>query len=140
MAARRKGERAEVPVTREAIVDAAFRMIEERGGQDFSMRALATEMGVFPATLYWHVGDRAKLLGLVGARWIGEVASPDEITDWREWLRESARRYRANAHAHPHVARLVSTERTRDASGLTLPDALVGTLAELGFKDDLVHA
>ena len=31
----------------------------------FSMRSLATELGVFPATLYWHVGDRSQLLGLV---------------------------------------------------------------------------
>ena len=41
----KRGVRAEVPVTRDAIVEAAFRLIEERGLEAFSMRSLATELG-----------------------------------------------------------------------------------------------
>ena len=74
--ARRRGARADVPLTKEQIVDAAFRLIDERGGEAFSMRSLANELGVFPATIYWHVGDRAQLLGLVQQRWMAEVEAP----------------------------------------------------------------
>ena len=74
---RRRGVRAEVPVTQEAIVEAAFRLIEEKGASGFSMRAVASELGVFPATLYWHVGDRARLLGLVEQQWVSVVQMPD---------------------------------------------------------------
>jgi TetR/AcrR family tetracycline transcriptional repressor len=137
--ARKRGIRAEVPITADVIVDAAFRVIEERGHDGFSMRAVATELGVFPATLYWHVGDRAALLGLVEQRWVDQIEMPD-LTDWREWLLEVARRYRANAHAHPNVARLVSVERARNTDALTIPDAIVGRLATLGLGDELVHA
>ena len=106
-----------------------MRMIDAGNGNDFSMRALAKEMGVFPATLYWHVGDRSRLLGLVERRWLDGVTVPDDQPDWREWMHESARRYRAQAHKHPNIARLVTNERARNVNSLTLPDALVGKLA-----------
>lgn len=138
--ARRRGARAEVPITREAIVDTAFRLIEERGLEQFSMRSLATELGVFPATLYWHIGDRSQLLGLVEYRWIEQVELPDHLTDWRAWMTEVAHRYRRNAFAHPNVARLASFERARNNESLTIPDAIVGKLASLGLGDQMVHA
>lgn len=138
--ARRRGARAEVPITADAIVDAAFRMIDERGAEAFSMRAVATELGVFPATLYWHVGDRSQLLGLVELRWAQGIELPDEVDDWREWMIELARRYRAHALRHPHVARLVTVERARNVETLRIPDAIIGKLAELGLGDHLVHA
>ena len=137
---RKRGVRAEVPVTKDAIVEAAFRLIEERGLEAFSMRSLANELGVFPATLYWHVGDRSRLLGLVEYRWIEEVALPDELTDWREWMLELGRRYRAHAFAHPNVTRLATLERARNVESLRIPDAIVGKLSALGLGDDLVHA
>lgn len=138
--ARKRGVRAEIPITAEAIVEAAFRLIDERGNDGFSMRSLATELGVFPATLYWHVGDRSQLLGLVEQRWIADVIAPDHLDDWREWMLELARRYRAAAHLHPNVARLVSVERARNTDALTIPEAIVGQLAQLGLGEELVHA
>lgn len=139
-APRRRGARAEVPVTREAIIETAFRLIEERGFDSFSMRSLATELGVFPATLYWHVGDRAQLLGLVEEHWTSMIELPDHLTDWREWMLELGRRYRSNAHAHPNVARLVSIERARNVNALRIPDALLGRVHSLGLGTDMVHA
>ena len=135
---RRRGARAEVPVTREAIVEAAFRLIEERGFEKFSMRSLATELGVFPATLYWHVGDRAQLLGLVEEKWTLQIELPGDDIDWQEWMRELGRRYRRNAHANPHVARLISVERARNTNSMRIPDLVLGKLAEIGVEDELV--
>ena len=75
--ARKGGTRAETPITAESIVDTAFRMIDERGHEAFSMRSVANELGVFPATLYWHVGDRAQLLGLVELQWVNGIEMPE---------------------------------------------------------------
>ena len=138
--ARKRGARAEVPITAELIVDTAFRMIDERGADGFSMRAVATELGVFPATLYWHVGDRAQLLGLVELRWVQGIELPDDLSDWREWMHELALRYRAHAHRYPNVARMVTVERARNVESLVIPDAIIGKLADLGLGDRLVHA
>ena len=137
---RRRGVRSDVPVNREVIVDTAFRLIEERGFDGFSMRSLATELGVFPATLYWHAGDRGQLLGLVEEKWTLQIRLPDEHDDWREWMKELGRRYRLNAHRHPHVARLVSVERVRNVNAMRIPDVLLGRLASLGLGPELVHA
>ena len=139
-AGRKRGVRAEVPVTRDAIVEAAFRLIEERGLEAFSMRSLATELGVFPATLYWHVGDRSQLLGLVEYRWIEELQLPSDDAPWREWMLELGRRYRAHCLAHPNVARLATLERARNVESLSIPDVIVGRLESLGFDDELVLA
>lgn len=137
---RGRGERADVPITRDTIVDTAFRLIDERGPDGFSMRSLANELGVFPATLYWHVGDRAHLLGLVEHEWINGIELPELSDDWRAWMLQVARNYRRHAHRHPNVARLMSVERARNTDNLTIPDAVVGALAHLGAGDDLVHA
>jgi AcrR family transcriptional regulator len=129
-----------VPVTREAIIDAAFTLIEQRGYESFSMRSLANELGVFPATLYWHVGDRSQLLGFVEEKWTLLVELPDELTAWRDWLKELGRRYRRNAHRYPQVARLLSVERVRNINSLRIPDAVLGKLAAIGLGPDMVHA
>lgn len=135
----RTSKRSE-PITAEAIVEAAFRIIEERGPDGFSMRAVAAEVGGFPANLYWHVGDRARLITLVGQRWIESVELPDASLGWRAWLAEVAHRYRANAHRYPNVTRLMSLERSSSSDTLALSDAVLGRLASLGLGDDLVHA
>ena len=54
------------------------------------------ESGVFPATLYWHIGDRSQLLGLVEYRWIEELQLPPDDAPWREWMLELGRRYRVS--------------------------------------------
>lgn len=136
---RKRGVKAEVPITREVIVETAFRLIEERGIAAFSMRSLAGELGVFPATLYWHAGDRSELLGLVEYEWIRQVPLPDECDDWRDWLLELGRRYRRHAFAFPEVARLATMERARNTESLLLLDAVLGKLSALGLGDDVVH-
>jgi AcrR family transcriptional regulator len=137
---RKRGARAEVPVTKEAIVEAAFALIEERGYESFSMRGLATELGVFPATLYWHVGDRGQLLGMVEEKWTLQVELPDELADWREWMKELGRRYRRNAFKYPHVARLMTVERVRNINALRIPNAVLAKIVDLGLGADMVHA
>jgi TetR/AcrR family transcriptional regulator, tetracycline repressor protein len=137
---RRKATGSDVPITAEMIVDTAFRLVEERGGEGFSMRAVAAELGVFPATLYWHVGDRAQLINLVEQRWIASVELPGESLGWREWFTELAHGFRANAHRFPNVTRLMSLERSSSTRSLAMSDAIVGRLAVLGLGDDLVHA
>lgn len=137
---RRRSPKRTEPITAEAIVDTAFRLIEERGPEGFSMRAVASELGGFPANLYWHVGDRAQLINLVEQRWIESVELPDDSLGWRDWMTEIAHRFRANAHRHPNVTRLMSLERASSSGSLALPDAVLGRLSGLGLGDDLVHA
>lgn len=46
----------------EAIVQAAHRLLTEYGLQDVTMRRLASELGVRPGALYYHVPNKQELL------------------------------------------------------------------------------
>ena len=50
-------------LTREAIVLTAAELVDQYGLGDLSMRRLATELGVAPGALYWHLTNKQELLG-----------------------------------------------------------------------------
>ncbi|OPX12910.1 TetR/AcrR family transcriptional regulator [Mycobacterium sp. AT1] len=52
-------------VNRALIVEVAHAQLGRGGIENFSMRSLATEMGVTPMAIYRHVGGRERLLELV---------------------------------------------------------------------------
>jgi len=80
------------PLTREKIVDAALTLLERDGLQGISMRKLAQELDAGAATLYWHVGDKEQLLGLLLDRIVGENQVPDpDPENWQEQLKVFAR-------------------------------------------------
>lgn len=68
-------------ITREQILEAALRLLEEGGGAGFSMRALAARLEVTPMSLYHHVGDHAALLRAVSDRVYAGVLEPGETPD-----------------------------------------------------------
>jgi AcrR family transcriptional regulator len=108
---RRRGEpsRDRRPLTRDAIVEAALVLLERDGLQGLSMRRLAQELGSGAASLYWHVGDKEELLGLLLDRIVGEAQPPDpDPENWQGTVKELARATRR------HLA------RRRDAAQLSL--------------------
>jgi AcrR family transcriptional regulator len=97
------------PLTRDAIVDAALVLLERDGIQGLSMRRLAQELDAGAASLYWHVGDKEELLGLLLDRIVGEAEVPDpDPDDWQGAVKELARA------ARRHLS------RRRDAAQLSL--------------------
>ena len=90
----RTRRRGREPITREAIVDAALRLLDRDGLDELSMRRLADELDTGPASLYWHVGSKDGLLELVFDRLIGEVELPaPEPARWQEQVKEVATKY-----------------------------------------------
>lgn len=103
--------RAEGPRTKEEIVEAALRLVDEAGLEGLNMRTLAARLETYPSTIYWHVGNREQLLVLLADRVATEIHAQD-VADlpWTEALPLIARRYRVIAHRHPAIARLFATE------------------------------
>lgn len=58
------------------IVSTALALASEQGERGFSMRRLAAALGVQPATIYWHVGDRDALLDAMAAQVAHEHRGP----------------------------------------------------------------
>lgn len=95
------------PLTREAIVEAALRILDRDGMEAVSMRRVGEELGTGAASLYWHVRNKDELLQLVFERITEEVVLPEpDPSRWREQLRDLADQMRAILHRHRDVARI----------------------------------
>jgi TetR/AcrR family tetracycline transcriptional repressor len=80
---------ARAPLTREAIVDAALRVLEREGAEGLSMRRVADELGTGPASLYWHVANKEELINLLVDRVASEIeVPPPDPARWQEQLKE----------------------------------------------------
>ncbi|MDL5156254.1 TetR/AcrR family transcriptional regulator C-terminal domain-containing protein [Actinomycetospora termitidis] len=122
-------------ISRDAIVTAAVRLLDEGGLAALSLRKVAAELGVSAPTLYWHVTDKRALLDLVAERMVAEHAPPEAPAPgqpWWEWLAESARvRYRAFT-AHRDAALVVAGNRPTTAS-LDQIERTLAVLVDAGF-------
>jgi TetR/AcrR family transcriptional regulator, tetracycline repressor protein len=104
-------------LTRERIVDAALRIMDEEGLEAVSMRRVAREVGVEAMSLYHHVRDKEDLLDGVCARVMCDFRYPDEDRPWIEVARDGAREWRRVLREHPNVIALWA-ERQRPMTEL----------------------
>jgi AcrR family transcriptional regulator len=103
----RQGRRRREPISREAIVAAAIRLLDREGLAALSMRRLAEELGTGAASLYWHVGSKDGLLDLVFDELIGEEQVPGaDPSRWQEQLKDIARAQRRISLRHPYLVRI----------------------------------
>lgn len=89
--------RRTVPLSREAIIDAALAILDREGVDALTIRRLAQELGTGAASLYWHIGGKEELGELVYDRIMGEIDLPEaDPARWEDQLKEVARQaYRA---------------------------------------------
>jgi AcrR family transcriptional regulator len=71
-------------LTRERLVEAALAWIREEGLDGLSMRALADQLAVKAASLYWHVRDRRELVELLAEAILESVRVPRGSAGWRQ--------------------------------------------------------
>lgn len=134
---RRRGRRAggsPDALTRAVIVTAALRMIDEHGLDAFSVRDLARSLGVYPASIYWHVRSRNQLLADIVAHVLRDVAPDRPHPAWQDWIRDLFHRYRLAIRAHPAVAPLIGAQLVSNASlDFGLIERMLEVLAAAGF-------
>ena len=128
--ARRRAATA-APLTADLIVAAALDLVDDVGVADMTMRAVADRLGTYPASLYWHVGNRDEILTRVHQLVMNEMDVPDPMSmRWDRWLARVAHEYRRAFHAHPNAAVLalypVRTEPT-------FVEAMISALHRGGF-------
>ena len=103
----RPARRRREPISRDAIVAAAIRLLDREGLAALSMRRLGDELGAGAASLYWHVGSKDGLLDLVFDEIIGEGQVPDpDPARWQEQLKDVAQAQRRASLRHPYLVRI----------------------------------
>jgi AcrR family transcriptional regulator len=107
------------PLTRERVIQAALRIMDEGGLEAVSMRRIGRELGVEAMSLYNHVRDKEDILDSICEAVLAEFRLPlAEV--WTDAIRRAAREYRRLLLAHPTVVTLM-TERKRP---FTNPESL----------------
>lgn len=91
------------PGTREALIDAAERLLDEGGLPAVTLRAVGAQAGVSHNAPYKHFADREALLAAVATRELAryaDIAADSSIREFLRWQVESAA-------AHPARFKLV---------------------------------
>jgi len=126
-------------LTREQIVDAALALLERDGLQGISMRKLAQELDAGAATLYWHVGDKEQLLGLLLDRIVGENQVPDpDPENWQEQLRVFARSTRRMFNNRRDSAQLSMGRIPQGPNSLPMMERTLALLASAALPPKVI--
>jgi AcrR family transcriptional regulator len=135
--ARQPRERA---LSREAIAQAALRIVDSEGLDAVTMRTVAHSLGTGAASLYAHVGSKDELLELVVERVIGEIELPGEPDPgrWQEQLKEMARATRAVFSRHRDVARASFARIPLGENALSGSEWMIAVLRAGGLPDRVI--
>ncbi|SNY11517.1 TetR/AcrR family transcriptional regulator C-terminal domain-containing protein [Paractinoplanes atraurantiacus] len=113
-------------LSREVLIDAGLRLLNEGGLDGLTVRKLAASLDVQSPALYWHFKTKQDLLDGMASAVIQRagMGPPRDGEAWPDWLRRRARAYRRSLLAHRDGARLITSARRA-------PDALHGFEEEL---------
>lgn len=98
------------------------------------MRALASDLGAPPMSLYRHVADKDAILDGMMALMLGEIAPDATHADWAAGVRAWALEFRGVARRHPGAFPLFASRPvTSYLAGREMAEAGLATLRLAGF-------
>lgn len=104
-------------LTRDRIAEEALRLIDERGLEELSMRALGAALGVEAMALYHHFENKGQLLDAVATLLLAETHVPGpEAGNPFDRIEAALRSYRALSISHPRAFMLLTTRRYATAT------------------------
>jgi TetR/AcrR family tetracycline transcriptional repressor len=123
-------------LTRAVVIDAALAVLEDRGLEGLSTRAVADRLAVRMNTVLWHVKTKGRMLELMADAVLGGIGYGDLPSSPRQRVRELAGRYRRALLAHRDGAALVTGTYPAEPCTLRFADRLVGALLEAGADEE----
>jgi AcrR family transcriptional regulator len=95
-------------LTRAEVVARALALVDAGGLGACTVRALASDLGVTPMAIYWHVPGKEDLFAAVLDAVLAEIPTDGLPADPFEALAAGARRYREAFVRHPNAAPLLA--------------------------------
>jgi AcrR family transcriptional regulator len=129
-------------LSREDMVAAAVRVLDREGLETFSMRVMASELGVVATSaLYWRIANKNDLLELVVDEVLADALVPPLDTgDWRDQVTVVVK---AAYHAfweHPWASQLLSSHAGLGPNYQALTERVQSILKSAGFKGNHLDA
>ena len=131
-----KSRRGRRGIRRQDLVDAALEMLAEEGEQNFSVRKLASVVGVDGMTILHHFKSREGLLKEVADAMVATLDIERPKGPWREVLLEVARRYRDLAVRYPKAFSIVTRFQTSGPADFELGEIVYAALLDAGFNEE----
>jgi AcrR family transcriptional regulator len=135
---RRTGRRR--TLDREAVVDAALRVVDAEGLDAVTIRRVAEELGTSGTALYTYVRDKDELVDLLLDRVIGEVdvsVVPADLP-WPEQVRGFAREMRRVLRSHRDIARATLGRIPQGENALSVMDEMLGRLRAAQVPEEVI--
>jgi AcrR family transcriptional regulator len=128
-----------VPITRDAIVEAALMVLDKVGMDGLSMRRVAEELGTGAASLYWHVRNKDELFQLIFDRVTREVVLPEpDPAHWKQQLKALGYQMRDILGKYRDVARLSFGRIPSGPQTALLAEWLFTLLQPVGVPDEAI--
>ena len=125
-------------LNRDVIARAALRLLNSKGIDGITMRALAAELGVQAATLYWHVKSKEELFQTMAATMSEDAAelmtAADRRAPGRECITRWARALRNTMLNYRDGARVFAGTHTADPVSFDLIESVLDAWRDIGLS------
>ena len=129
---RRSGPAPEL--SRDALVDHALDLADREGLDAVAIRRIATDFGVTPMALYWHVKNKDELLDAMGDRIFDALTAPPADGDWLEQVRAAVVSLVEALRRHPGSVDLAMPRVLISPPAQALAERTLGLLRGAGFS------
>jgi AcrR family transcriptional regulator len=130
-----KPSKAREPLSREAIVRAAFSVIEAEGMAEFSTRKLARALHCEAMSIYHYFPSKAHLLDAMVDHAVTGMRPVPEGMELRAALLWVLREFRAMGLRYPAFFPILAVHRMNTRAALAWLDRTTGLLRQAGFSD-----
>jgi TetR/AcrR family tetracycline transcriptional repressor len=122
-------------LSRGEIVQAAARLMQREGYEALTIRAVAAELGVKSASLYWHVETKEALEDLLADELMAGAAEVAPTDDWRADLRDGSLRLFHQLMARRDAGRVLAGRLVAGPHMLKWMEAALGPFRRAGLSD-----
>lgn len=132
----RKAPAARQPLSAEAVLATALRLVDRDGLDALSMRRVAQELGTGAASLYAYFANKDELLEQLLDRIIGDIPLPAAGTaDWAGEIKRSCYASRAVFVAHRDLVKVARASIPVGPNSLRYTEATLAVLRGAGIPD-----
>ena len=125
--------RGRAPLSRERVLQTAFRLADEGGLSSLTMRRLGQELGVEAMAMYYYFASRDQIVDGIVDLVFAEIELPSDDGDWKAAMRRRAISLRDVLLRHRWAIGLMESRRNAGPANLRHHDAVIGSLRAGGM-------